>query len=122
MHPIWVDPDDGGLEGLVLTRPTPLKQRHLGAHPVVTCAYLGADHSFALFDCDAALAADATTRSRAWEAFAAAPAPLGYDPATIFPDGPDSPGLTVLSMRPYRVRVGLADAMTRGESPRLWVR
>jgi hypothetical protein len=120
MHPIWLA-DADAVEGFVITRPTPLKQRHLDAHPVATCAYLGGDHSFAIFDCDAQLAdADDDCRRRAWQAFASAPPPLGYDPATIFPDGPASAGLAVLRLRPHRIRVGLAAAMSRGEAPRLW--
>jgi hypothetical protein len=119
MHPIWLA-DAGAIEGLVLTRPTPLKQRHLTAHPVATCAYLGDDHSFAIFDCDARLVDDAECRRRAWEAFGSAPPPLGYDPATIFPEGPASEALTVLRLRPHRVRVGLGAAMARGEPPQLW--
>jgi hypothetical protein len=120
MHPIWVE-HEGSLEGLVLTRPTPIKVRHLDAHPAVTCAYLAPDHDFAIFDCDAALVEDLATRRRAWDAFASAPDPLGYDPASMFADGPSSAGLAVLRMRPHRVRVGLAAAMLRGEQPRLWV-
>ena len=47
-------------------------------------------------------------RAHAWERFRALPAPAGYDPATIWPDGPDSPGAGVLRLEPYRVQVGLA--------------
>jgi hypothetical protein len=119
MHPIWTT---GGAvpEGIVITRPTPIKQRHLAAHPVATCAYLGADHSFAVFDCEARLAGDGASRRVAWDAFRATAPPLGYDPATIFPEGPESEELAVLRLRPHRVRVGLAAAMQRGEPPRLW--
>ena len=46
-----------------------------------------------------------TTRAHAWELFRAAPAPLGHDPATIWPDGPAAPDAGVLRLTPWRLRV-----------------
>jgi hypothetical protein len=119
LHPIWLA-DGDGVVGLAITRPTPIKRRHLAAHPYVTCAYLAPDHAFAHFDCDAALADDEATRRRAWQAFLDVPPPLGHDFTTIFPDGPLSDAMAVLVMRPYRVRAATAAALARGEAPRLW--
>jgi hypothetical protein len=53
-------------------------------------------------------------------AFISAPAPVGYDPARIFPSGPDGSDVAALHLRPYRVQVGRATALARGEKPRLW--
>jgi hypothetical protein len=129
LHPIWLEDQPGssrddsapaGVEGFAITRPTPLKRAHLAAHPYVTCAYLAADHGFAHFDCDAALVDDIGIRHRAWDSFAAVAPPLGYDFAAIFPEGPHSADLTVLRMRPFRVRTATGAALARGEAARIW--
>jgi hypothetical protein len=80
---------------------------------------VGADHDVAYFDCHASWAAS-EERHHAWEAFRSLPAPAGFDPATIWPDGPDAPGAAVLRLDPYRVQVGLAADLARGALPRTW--
>jgi len=121
LHPMWERTGDG-LDGWILTRPTPVKVRHLAANPHVACSYLGANHDVAYFDCTAEWIDTPSDRRRVWEAFAALPPPIGYDPITIFPAGPDSTDLRVLHLTPYRVQVGHATDLARGERPRLWRR
>jgi hypothetical protein len=123
VHPVWESvggPDgDGGVRGWVTTRRSPLKTAHLAANPHVGCAYSGADHDVAYFDCTAKWA-DRAERHHAWEVCRSLPDPAGFDPATIWPDGPDSPGAEVLRLDPYRVQVGLAADLATGAPPRTW--
>src|SRR4051794_33108078 len=69
LHPMWECTGDG-LCGWILTRPTPLKLRHLAANPHVTCSYLGANHDVASFDCTAEWLDGPSDRRRVWESFA----------------------------------------------------
>jgi hypothetical protein len=98
---------------------SPVKVAHLAGNPHVACAYVGASHDVADFDCVATWAG-AQSRAQAWEVLRSLPAPAAYDPATIWPDGPDSSGSAVLPLDPYRVQVGRAADLARGEGPRLW--
>lgn len=118
VHPVW-ETVDGGLRGWVTTRRSPVKESHLAANPHVGCAYAGAEHDVAYFDCTASWATR-PERHHAWEVCRALPAPAGFDPATIWPDGPDAPGAEVLRLDPYRVQVGLATELATGASPRIW--
>src|SRR5687768_4791703 len=63
LHPVW-DHTEHALDGWVLTRPTPVKTRHLASNPHVTCSYLGANHDVAHFDCRAEWVDDAAERAR----------------------------------------------------------
>ena len=118
VHPAW-ELTGEGVVGWVTTRPSPVKVAHLSGNPHVGCAYAGPAHDVAYFDCVATWA-DADARAHAWQWFRSLPAPAAYDPATIWPDGPDSPGAGVLRLEPYRVQVGLAADLARGEAPRVW--
>jgi hypothetical protein len=119
LHPVW-NPTDGGLDGWILTRPTPLKTRHLASNPHVTCSYLATTHDIAHFDCVAEWLDDPRERTRVWEWIASVPSPAGYDPATIFPDGPTSTDMRVLHLTAYRVQVAFGADMARGERARIW--
>jgi hypothetical protein len=118
VHPVWehVDP---GVRGWVTTRRSPVKTAHLAANPHVACAYAGAEHDVAYFDCTAAWASR-DERHHAWELFRALPAPAGFDPGSIWPDGPDAHGAEVLRLDPYRVQVGFAADLATGAPPRTW--
>jgi hypothetical protein len=119
LHPLW-EPTESGLDGWILTRATPVKSRHLASNPHVGCSYLGANHDVASFDCTGEWRDGEADRRHVWDAFTALAPPLGYDPVTIFPDGPLGPDLRVLHLSPYRVQVGRAVDLARGERPRLW--
>jgi hypothetical protein len=118
VHPVWERVDDG-LRGWVTSRRSPVKSAHLAANPHVGCAYAGADHDVAYFDCTARWA-ESAERHHAWALFRSLPAPAGFDPATIWPAGPDSPGAEVLRLEPYRMQVGLAAELATGAAPRRW--
>src|SRR5690242_16512088 len=122
VHPVWErvdEADGGGVRGWVTTRRSPVKSAHLAGNPHVGCAYTGSEHDVAYFDCTAAWA-DRDERHHAWAVCRSVPEPAGFDPATIWPDGPDSPGAEVLRLDPYRVQVGFAADLASGAAPRIW--
>ena len=119
LHPLWVA-TPVHVEGWVLTRRTPVKVRHLAANPHMSFSYLAANHDVAFFDCVATWADGPDIRQQVWATIASAPPPVGYDPGTIFPDGPGGSQCAVLQLRPYRIQVARGAALARGERPRLW--
>jgi hypothetical protein len=119
LHPVWVI-GGHGVDGWVITRRTPVKVRHLATNPHLSCGYLAVDHDVAFFDCTASWSETPQGQRRAWDAFASAAPPVGYDPATIFPDGPATAGLAVLHLRPYRIQVARGHVLARGGRPSVW--
>jgi hypothetical protein len=119
LHPLW-DRRDEEADGWVLTRPSPVKIRHLATNPHVSCSYLGTNHDVAFFDCVASWVDGTDERARVWEWIASQAPPVGYDPATIFPGGPTSHNMRLLHLRPYRAQVAFGADLARGERPRVW--
>ena len=120
LHPIWETAADGTLTGWITTRPTPLKVAHLLHAPFVSCSYWSPDHDTAVAECHARWETDLAETERVWGLFRSAPAPLGHDPATIWPDGPASADAGLLRLDPWRLRVlALAD-LTAGRPGRSW--
>jgi len=105
LHPIW-EWDGDTLVGWIGTGPTPLKRRHLDAHPFVSVSYWAPDHDTCAADCGAALVYDPGVRTRVWDLFKHAPAPVGYDPA-IVPvwNAPTDDTFAVIRLDPHRLRV-----------------
>jgi hypothetical protein len=64
------------------------------------CSYWEPGHEVGVADCEAEWVADVATRQRVWELYRDAPAPLGYDFWSVFPDGPagESPALLRLAL------------------------
>jgi hypothetical protein len=106
LHPYW-EWDGTTLSGIVATSPTPVKRSHLEHSPYVSVTYWAPTHDTCTVECRATWAFDDATRIDAWETFASAPEPVGYDPAIIEPwaDGPTSPAFAVLRLEPWRLRV-----------------
>ena len=100
VHPVWWW--DGEGRGLVTSRATPLRVRHLAANPYVSCFYWAPHHDTVAIDATARWLPDEELVA-AWESIAAVPEPVGFDPATIWPDGPSSSDFHVLEMRPHRI-------------------
>jgi hypothetical protein len=116
LHPLWVR-DGDALTGWVITRPTPLKIAHLRHAPHVSVSYWDPAHDVAVAECEAAWEHDAAVRADVWRRFLAAPEPLGYDFAQIFPDGPQSAGAGFLRLTPWRIR---AHRVVAGAPPLTW--
>src|SRR4051812_40651944 len=71
MHPVW-EATDGGIRGLVTTRPTPLKRAHLAHSPFVSCSYWDPHHDTAVAECHARWL-ETRELADAWERVRAAP-------------------------------------------------
>jgi hypothetical protein len=118
VHPIWESTPDG-LVGWLTSRPTPLRRAHLASTPFVSCSYWDPSHDVAVAECEAAWVADAR---HAWAVFRAAPPPAGYDPATIWPDGPEDPDAGVIRLDPWRLKAADAATLAAGKPPLAWRR
>jgi len=108
LHPWWDwDEAAGTLVGWIATGPTPVKVAHLERSPFVSVNYWDARQDIATAECRATWCLDDETRTRIWDAFVAAPAPVGYDPAIIPPwrEGPTGDAFAVLRLDPWRLRV-----------------
>jgi hypothetical protein len=116
LHPIWLR-EGAALRGFAITRPTPLKRAHIAHSPYASCSYWDPAHDTAVAECAVAWEEDPRVRAAVWQRFLEAPAPLGYDFAQIFPDGPESPGAGFLRLEPWRIRT---QRVAAGEPPRLW--
>jgi hypothetical protein len=105
LHPIW-EWDGTDLVGWIATEPTPLKRRHLEAHPFVSVNYWGPSHDTCAAECRAELLRDLPTREATWRRFAEGPEPVGYDPR-IIPQwtSPDVDAFAVIRLEPWRLRV-----------------
>ncbi len=101
MHPVWWWDGDRPT-ALVSARPTPLKRRHLVAQPLVSCFYWDPAHHTVAIDARASWVPD-DERAAAWEAIAAVDPPVGFDPALIWPDGPDTDDCAFLRFDAHRV-------------------
>jgi len=120
LHPIW-EWDGDQLIGWIATGRTPIKDRHLAAHPYVSCNYWTPAHDTCLAECRATWVEDAQGKQAVWDKLANGPEPVGYDPAMI-PGWEDaaSPTFSALRLDPWRVRVMPAAAMLTGEGTQVW--
>ncbi len=105
LHPMW-EWRDGRLVGLVGTGPTPTKRAHLEASPYLSLNYWEPSQDTCVAECRASWCFDLETREQVWDAYKAAPPPLGYDPG-IIPgwEAASSDGFAVLRLEPWRLRV-----------------
>ncbi len=105
LHPIW-EWNDGQLIGWIGTGPTPTKRAHLEASPYLSLNYWDSSQDTCVAECRAEWRFDSETRKQVWDAYKAAPPPLGYDPAIIPTwDSPASDSFAVLRLEPWRLRV-----------------
>jgi len=103
MHPVW-SWSDGVPTALVTSRPTPIKVRHLAEHAGVACFYWDPAHDTVAIDATATWL-DPDERHDAWRSIADVAPPVGFDPALVWPDGPDSPDCAFLRLRAHRIVV-----------------
>lgn len=107
LHPLW-EWDGQELTGWIVTGKTPAKLAHLAHSPYASCNYWAPTHDTCLAECAAEWVDDVATKTRLWELFKGTPAPLGYDPGAIGVPGwtgPESPNVSLLRLRPWRLRV-----------------
>lgn len=110
-HPIWA-----GRIGRIATNRNTLKTSHLANNPYLSLSYFDPQDPWrpVYIDCHAEWDETPEGKSRTWQMFVRAPAPVGYDPATIW-NTPENPDFGVLVLYPWRIE--LVDAP--GDS-RVW--
>ncbi len=114
LHPLW-EWDGTSLSGWIATGPTPTKRSHLQHTPYVSCSYWTDSHDTCIAECRAVWHFDDETRTRVWDKFVHAPAPVGYDPAIVPAwDKPTSDSFAVLRLEPWRLRVFPGTALLSG--------
>ena len=117
VHPVlqW---DERPPQGWVTSRPTALRRRHLRTSPMVSLTWWSPAQDVLTVDCRAAWVFDEQLE-QVWDAIAATPEPVGFDPATIWPDGAAS-GFAAIALHARRVRVAPAADAARGRPALLW--
>ncbi len=117
VHPVlrW----DGGPSGWITSRPSDLRRRHLRTSASVSLLWWSPAQDVVTVDGDADWLPD-DERDAAWAAIAATPPPTGFDPATIWPEGPSSASFAVIALRARRIRVSLAADAGRGLPAAMW--
>lgn len=103
VHPVWEISDDD-VVGWVGSRPTP-KVRHIEADPAVSLMYWDPRHQQVAIDASATVHRDAATCRALWERFSSHPEPYGYDPAPMWPDGPESDGFVAIRLVSDRIEL-----------------
>ena len=102
LHPFWEAAPDP--VGWILTRRQSFKERQLADNPFVSCAYIADITKPVYAECRASWVDDLSQKERIWAAFRDAPAPMGYDPGTIFSAAGD-PGVGLLRLDPWRIQL-----------------
>jgi len=120
VHAVWEPGPEGELVGWVGSRPTPMRRAHLERTPFASCFYWDPAHDVAVAECGVKWIDDDEGRRHAWERLSAAPEPMGYDPAPIWPDGPEGKDFVALRLEPWRVQAKSAAAMAAGEPYLVW--
>lgn len=105
LHPIW-EWDGASLTGWIATTPHSPKAQDLAHNPMVSLTYWDPSQDVATAECATSWITDDRGRHRAWERFASAPEPVGYDPSMIpaWTDA-DADAFGVLELAPQRLRV-----------------
>jgi hypothetical protein len=115
LHPLWTW-DGEQLTGIVATSPLSPKKAHLDAHPSIAFTYWEPGHDTCTAQCDAEWDLSDEGRVAGWEAFASAPAPVGYVPS-IIPgwEEPTAPRFGILRLRPWYLHVMPGALMLEGK-------
>lgn len=115
LHPLW-EWDGEQLVGWVATSQTPVKTRDLNNSPYVSCSYWDPTHDTCQVEASTSWHLDDETRTRIWNLFVDAPAPVGYDPS-IIPQwtSPIEEPFAVLRLDPVRLRLMEGSLMATGQ-------
>ena len=114
LHPLW-HWDGSVLSAVIATSPR-RPSASIRGEPFISLNYWSPSQDTCLAECRVSWAFDDATREQVWDAFKAAPAPVGYDPAIIPPwkGGPTSSAFAVLKLEPWRLRVMPGSMMLGG--------
>lgn len=115
LHPLW-EWDGTDLVGWILTSPLSPKRADLDAVPTVSLAYWVPEQDTCTAEADVEWVLDDDGRRAAWERFATAPEPVGYDPRIIPPwTAPDVEAFGALRLDPTWLRVMPGSVLLSGE-------
>jgi hypothetical protein len=103
MHPIWFWTGTRP-EALVSARPTPLKRAHIAGRAPVSCFYWDPAHATVAIDAVAEWVPH-DERAHAWATIRNVPEPVGFDPAIVWPEGPETPDCAFLRLTAHRILV-----------------
>ena len=120
LHPLW-QWDGSALIGWIAVAPTPLKHRHLAAHPEISISYWTTSHDTCSAECVTQWYSDDETCKAVWDKFKNGPEPVGYDPAIVpqWQGGPTSVEFAAWRLTPKRLRVMPGAVMLSGEGETL---
>jgi hypothetical protein len=100
VHPVWDGP-----EGWLGARAATPKLTHVTRRPDVSLLYWDPDHEQVTIDARASIASTPEARRRAWDALRAPAPPYGFDPALIWPGGPDGDGFVAVRLVARRIEL-----------------
>jgi hypothetical protein len=100
VHPVW----DGPVGWLGARAGTP-KLAHVAAHPDVSLLYWDPDHEQVTIDARATIESSLDGRSDAWAALQDPAPPYGFDPAPIWPGGPEGDDFVAVRLVARRIEL-----------------
>jgi hypothetical protein len=100
VHPVW----DGPVGWLGSRAGTP-KLGHLAEHPDVSLLYWDPDHEQVTIDARATIEPSSDARREAWDALQVPAPPYGFDPAPIWPGGPDGDDFIAIRLEARRIEL-----------------
>ena len=108
VHPVWDGP-----RGWLGSRAGTPKLAHLAPNPEVSLLYWDPDHEQVTIDARATIETSPAARRDAWAALQAPAPPYGFDPAPIWPGGPDGDDFVAIRLVAHRIELFGASADTR---------
>lgn len=115
VHPLW-EYGNNGLTGWIFARSNRIRRRHVTHSSLVSLSYWHPTHDTAFAQC-AANWAGKSERKHAWRLALQTPPPVGYDPATVWPEGVDSPDCALLRLQPWRLTSSSGGSHSAGRAP-----
>ncbi len=115
LHPIW-EWDGDRLTGWIATAPQSPKAGDLAHNNQVSITYWDPSHDVATADCTTRWLTESGDLHTAWQRFARAPEPVGYDPSIVpgWTD-PDAEGFGVIELAPSYLRVFPGSLLLTGQ-------
>ena len=100
VHPVW-----DGATGWFGSRAGTPKLAHITEHPDVALLYWDPDHEQVTIDARATVEPGTQACHDAWAALQVPPPPYGYDPAPIWPGGPESDDFVPIRLAARRIEL-----------------
>lgn len=119
VHPLFESTGEG-TTGWITSGADSLKARHLKTNPYTSLTYWDQTNEQVHVECRVEFEQGPEEKRRVWNLFKNTPAPLGYDPALFFKEGPEGASVGIVRLVPWRVELwSLADLIS-GTPARVW--